>query len=74
MDKIGVDYMKWLDRLMGLPVEDSPVEKVIDKLPESEEVDKVYQARWVWYHTILAVEIFCTNILLIGLIIVVALK
>ena len=66
--------MKWLDRLMGIPIEESPVEKVIDKLPESEEVDKVYQARWVWYHTILAVEIFCTNILLIGLIIVVALK
>jgi hypothetical protein len=66
--------MKWLDRLMGIPIEESPVEKVIDRLPESEEVDKVYQARWVWYHTILAVEIFCTNILLIGLIIVVALK
>ena len=66
--------MKWLDRLMGIPIEESPIEKVIDKLPESEEVDKVYQARWVWYHTILAVEIFCTNILLIGLIIVVALK
>ena len=66
--------MKWLDRLMGIPIEESPVEKVIDKLPESEEVDKVYQARWVWYHTILAIEIFCTNILLIGLIIVVALK
>ena len=66
--------MKWLDRLMGIPIEESPVEKVIDKIPESEEVDKVYQARWVWYHTILAVEIFCTNILLIGLIIVVALK
>jgi len=66
--------MKWLDRLKEMPIGSSPVEKVIDKLPESEEVDKVYQARWVWYHTILAVEIFCTNILLIGLIIVVALK
>ena len=66
--------MKWLDRLMGIPIEESPVEKMIEKLPESEEVDKVYQARWVWYHTILAIEIFCTNILLIGLIIVVALK
>jgi len=59
---------------MGLPVENSPVEKMIDKLPESEEVDKVYQARWVWYHTILAGEIFLTNILLIALIIVVGLK
>jgi hypothetical protein len=66
--------MRWIDQLMGLPVENSPVEKMIDKLPESEEVDKVYQARWVWYHTILAGEIFLTNILLIALIIVVGLK
>jgi len=66
--------MKWLDRLMGIPIEESPIEKVLDKLPENEEVEKVYQARWVWYHTILAVEILCTNILLIGLIVVVALK
>jgi hypothetical protein len=33
------------------------------------ELDKVYQARWVWYHTILAAELFLTNILLIGVLI-----
>jgi len=63
---------KWIDRLMGVPVEESPVEKVIENLPQN--VDEVYKARWVWYHTILAGEIFLTNILLIALIIVVALK
>ena len=66
--------MKWIDKLFGLPVEDSPIEKVVDKLPQDGEVNKVYQARWVWYHTILAIEIFCTNILLIALIVVVSLK
>ena len=66
--------MKWLDRLFGLPVEESPVEKVIEKLPENEEVNKVYQARWVWYHTILAVEIFCTNILLVAILVVLSFK
>ena len=66
--------MKWLNKLFGLPVSDSPVEKIIEKLPESEEVEKVYQARWVWYHTILAAEIFFTNILLIAILIVVSLK
>jgi hypothetical protein len=30
---------------------------------------EIYQARWVWYHTILAAEIFLTNILLIGILI-----
>ena len=66
--------MKWLDRLMGLPVEESPVEKVIERLPQDGEVEKVYQARWVWYHTILAVEIFFTNILLLALLVVTSLK
>jgi len=59
---------------MGLPVSESPVEKVIDKLPHDGEVEKVYQARWVWYHTILAVEIFFTNILLVAILIVVSVK
>ena len=66
--------MPWLEKLFGLPVEESPVEKVIEKLPQDGEVDKVYQARWVWYHTILAVEIFFTNILLLALLVVVSLK
>ena len=66
--------MKWLERLFGLPVEVSPVEQVISKLPESEEVDKVYQARWVWYHTILAVEILFTNILLLAILVVLSFK
>jgi hypothetical protein len=66
--------MKWIDRLMGIPIEESPVEKVIDKLPHEGEVNKVYEARWVWYHTILAVEIFFTNILLLGILVVVSLK
>lgn len=66
--------MNWVKKLMGLPVEVSPVEKVISKLPESEEVDKVYQARWVWYHTILAIEIAFTNVLLILILFVLAFK
>ena len=66
--------MRWIDRLMGIPVEESPVEKVIERLPHDGEVEKVYQARWVWYHTILAAEIFFTNVLLIAILIVVSLK
>jgi hypothetical protein len=66
--------MGWLNKLMGMPVEVSPVEKIIDKLPQTEEVDKVYQARWVWYHTILAVEIAFTNILLLAILVVLSFK
>jgi len=57
-----------------MPVEVSPVEKVIEKLPADGEVTKVYEARWVWYHTILAVEIAFTNILLLAILIVVSVK
>jgi len=66
--------MSWIKKLMGMPVEVSPVEKVIDKLPQDGEVEKVYQARWVWYHTILAVEIAFTNILLLAILVVLSFK
>ena len=64
----------WLNKLFGMPVENSPVEKVIEKLPHDGEVEKVYQARWVWYHTILAVEIAFTNILLLAILVVQIIK
>ena len=38
------------------------------------ERDKQYETKWVWYHTILAAEIFLTNILLIAILLVLALK
>jgi hypothetical protein len=64
----------WLSKLFGMPVSESPVEKVIERLPQSEEVTKVYEARWVWYHTILAVEIAFTNVLLLLILAVLAFK
>lgn len=69
--------MKWIDRLMGIPVEDNPVDKaIIEKLPgtENDTVQEVYKARWVWYHTILAIEIGFTNILLLMILFVLAFK
>ena len=29
------------------------------------ERDKRYETRWVWYHTVLAIELLVTNILLL---------
>ena len=66
--------MKWIDKLFGMPVAESPVEKVIERLPADGEVTKVYEARWVWYHTILAVEIAFTNVLLLLILAVLAFK
>ncbi len=39
--------------------------KFIEDIKDSFKVKNVYESRWVWYHTILAAEIFLTNILLI---------
>lgn len=35
--------------------------------PEEITVDNAYKTRWIWYHTILAMELLITNILLIGI-------
>jgi|TARA_R100000951_G_scaffold46581_1_gene39899 hypothetical protein len=66
--------MKWLDRLMGRPLEQNPIDKVITEKGQHPEVNRVYEARWVWYHTILAIEIAFTNVLLIVILAVLALK
>tara|TARA_B100000029_G_scaffold509624_1_gene599239 strand:- start:375 stop:560 length:186 start_codon:yes stop_codon:yes gene_type:complete len=44
--------------------------KFIKKLDEEEvERNKKYEVRWVWYHTILAIELLITNVLLIWILI-----
>ena len=55
-------------------VEGNPVDKAIVEHGDVPAVSEIYKARWVWYHTILAIEIFCTNILLIAILLVLALK
>jgi len=70
IESLRTKFTKELER----PVEENPIDKVIVEKGSHPEVNKVYEARWVWYHTILAVEIFFTNILLIGILLVLAFK
>lgn len=35
--------------------------------PEDISVDNAYKTRWIWYHTILALELLMTNVLLAGI-------
>jgi hypothetical protein len=35
-----------------------------DPDPEDLSMENAYKTRWVWYHTILALELFVTNMLL----------
>ena len=57
------------------PIEENPIDKaIVENLPQEGEVENVYQARWVWYHTLLAVELFFTNVFLFLILFVMALK
>jgi hypothetical protein len=70
--------MNWFNNIikkLERPVEENPIDKaIVEKLPQDGEVNKVYEARWVWYHTILAIEIAFTNILLLLILFVLAFK
>lgn len=73
--------MGWLDKFrsravkeMERPVEDNPLDRAIVEKGHHPEVNKIYEARWVWYHTILAIEIGFTNILLLAILFVLAFK
>ena len=35
---------------------------------------RIYKVRWIWYHTILAIGIFMSNILLIAIFLLLAIK
>lgn len=69
--------MSWLSKIFDKPLEENPVDKaILERLPsvDNPEVRRVYESRWVWYHTILAIEIAFTNILLIAILFVLAVK
>ena len=53
--------------------------KVIDMMkddvdPEEITIENAYKTRWIWYHTILAIGIFFTNILLTAILVILAIK
>ena len=48
--------------------------KFIDEVRDSFKVNKVYESRWVWYHTILALELLIVNVTLIGILVLLGVK
>ena len=50
-----------------LPTAEVDEEEEISKKKAQLEIkrDRKYESRWVWYHTLLAVEILITNVLLL---------
>lgn len=42
--------------------------------PNEVTIENAYKTRWIWYHTILAIGIFFTNILLTAILVILAIK
>jgi hypothetical protein len=75
--------MDWWKRLWSKPEEEIvdtlSVPKTVDVMkddtdPEEVTIENAYKTRWIWYHTILAIEILMTNILLLAILVVLAIK
>jgi hypothetical protein len=42
--------------------------------PSDLTIENAYKTRWIWYHTILAIGIFFTNVLLIAILVILGIK
>lgn len=73
--------MKWINKFVDwLAKDDVSIEpEIIDMMkddvdPNDISIENAYKTRWIWYHTILAIGIFLTNILLIAILLLLAIK
>tara|TARA_R110002020_G_scaffold92310_1_gene223573 strand:- start:912 stop:1118 length:207 start_codon:yes stop_codon:yes gene_type:complete len=42
--------------------------------PDDLTIDNAYKTRWIWYHTILGIELFIIIVLLTGILVVLGVK
>jgi hypothetical protein len=75
--------IKWFQKFIEKPLEDNKFDQtVMHNLPVMDEeadpedltLENAYRTRWIWYHTILAILIFFTNIILFGIFLLLAIK
>ena len=77
--------MDWITKFWKKPEEVVEVDEIslpkttIDIMrddvdPNAITIENAYKTRWIWYHTILAIGIFMTNILLIAIMLLLAIK
>jgi hypothetical protein len=71
--------MNWLTKFWRKPEVQQQETLVIDMMkddvdPAELTIENAYKTRWIWYHTILAIGIFFTNVLLISIFLLLAIK
>ncbi len=63
--------MKWWQTLWKQDVEKDTWK---DPDPAELNIDNAYKTRWIWYHTILAVELFLVIIIQLAIFLLLAIK
>tara|TARA_B110000285_G_scaffold20030_1_gene19471 strand:+ start:1119 stop:1337 length:219 start_codon:yes stop_codon:yes gene_type:complete len=71
--------MDWLTKFWRKPEVQQQETLIIDMMkddvdPQELTIENAYKTRWIWYHTILAIGIFFTNVLLIAILLLLAIK
>ena len=70
---------KWYNVLWGSTEETQLEQQIIQNSDDSPDpadlsIQNAYKTRWIWYHTILAILIAMTNIILLAIFLLLAIK
>ena len=71
--------MGWLEKIGFAKTQEQTKPKVVDVMkddvnPEEVTIENAYKTRWIWYHTLLAIEIMFTNVLLTAILVALVFK
>ena len=71
--------MGWWNKLIRNKNDEQSKSVVVDVMaddtdPNQVTIENAYKTRWIWYHKILAIGIFFTNIVLIAIFLLLAIK
>ena len=78
---------KWFDKFVDwawqedkeivydVSIEPKKIDMMEDDVdPNDISIENAYKTRWIWYHTILAIGIFFTNVTLLAILLLLAIK
>ena len=66
--------MRWYEILWGRNKKDRNEGTWKSPDPADLSIDNAYKTRWIWYHTILGLLMLVADVLLVGILIVLAIK
>ena len=72
-----MDLLKYIKEFnLKKPIINNLSEEMLDSAEVDTKVNihTLYKHRWVWYHLILCIQMILTNILLVGILIILAVK